>query len=249
MVHNANVDRIFSTMQSQCCKKRDSFLRVVQSVSNILKVRDNLGLESLEHLNQADINTKSVIKDRLYDCDKCPFVRHSMKSFKILKMCVTEYNTKIQEALLTKRLNPQLNKKLYAKGASFLLSIFYCYSGTHYCSVLTLNVLVLPFFRFIFLIVSLLTSHRNTPGYCCMAKLLSINPPIDYVPANCSSGNVFVSGAVGLRFKSRAGQIGFSVANGSPSLQYFFGGAMTRRWAPQTRYTPWRNTASIKKDL
>ena len=61
MVHNANVDRIFFIMQSQCCEKRDSFLRVVQSVSNILKVRDTLELESLEHLNLADINTKSVI--------------------------------------------------------------------------------------------------------------------------------------------------------------------------------------------
>ena len=37
-----------------------------------------------------------------------------------------------------------------------------------------------------------------------------------------SSGNVFVSGAGGLSFKSRAGQIGHSVANGSPLLQHFF---------------------------
>ena len=37
-----------------------------------------------------------------------------------------------------------------------------------------------------------------------------------------SSGNAFVSGAGGLRFKSRAGQIGHSVANGSPPLRLFF---------------------------
>ena len=41
-------------------------------------------------------------------------------------------------------------------------------------------------------------------------------------PASWSSGNAFVSGAGGLRFKSRAGQIGHSVANGSPLLQHFF---------------------------
>ena len=41
-------------------------------------------------------------------------------------------------------------------------------------------------------------------------------------PATWSSGNAFVSGAGGLRFKSRAGQIGHSVANGSPPLQHFF---------------------------
>ena len=37
-----------------------------------------------------------------------------------------------------------------------------------------------------------------------------------------SSGNAFVSGAGGLRFKFRAGQIGHSVANGSPPLRHFF---------------------------
>ena len=40
--------------------------------------------------------------------------------------------------------------------------------------------------------------------------------------ASWSSGNAFVSGAGGLRFKSRAGQIGRSVAIGSPPLRHFF---------------------------
>ena len=43
-----------------------------------------------------------------------------------------------------------------------------------------------------------------------------------FLPASWSSGNALVSGAVSLRFKSRAGQIGLSVANGSPLLQHFF---------------------------
>ena len=37
-----------------------------------------------------------------------------------------------------------------------------------------------------------------------------------------SSGNAFVAGAEGLRFKSRAEQIGHSVANRMPSLHHFF---------------------------
>ena len=41
-------------------------------------------------------------------------------------------------------------------------------------------------------------------------------------PASWSSGNTFVSGAGGVRFKSRAGQVGHSVANGSQLLQHFF---------------------------
>ena len=77
-----------------------------------------------EHLNLADINTKSAIKDHLYDCDKCSSMKLSVESFKVLKKCVTEYDTKIQEALLIKKLNPKSNKQLYAKGASFLRSIF-----------------------------------------------------------------------------------------------------------------------------
>ena len=43
-----------------------------------------------------------------------------------------------------------------------------------------------------------------------------------FSPVNWSSGNAFVAGAGGLRFKSRAGQIGHNVANGSPPLRHFF---------------------------
>ena len=48
-------------------------------------------------------------------------------------------------------------------------------------------------------------------------KLLFVSRPAIY-----SSGNAFVSGAGGLRFKTQAGQIEHSVANDSPSLQHFF---------------------------
>ena len=84
----------------------------------------HLGTRARKRLNLADINTKSVIKDHLYDCDKCSSTIHSVESFKVIKKCVTEYDAKIQEALLIKKLNPKLNKQLYAKGTSFLLSIF-----------------------------------------------------------------------------------------------------------------------------
>ena len=41
-------------------------------------------------------------------------------------------------------------------------------------------------------------------------------------PASRSSSDAFVFGAGGLRFKSRASQIGSCVANCSPPLQHFF---------------------------
>ena len=41
-------------------------------------------------------------------------------------------------------------------------------------------------------------------------------------PASWSSCNAFVSKVEGMRFKSLAGQIGRSVAYGSPPLRHFF---------------------------
>ena len=49
------------------------------------------------------------------------------------------------------------------------------------------------------------------------------------VQASKSSSNLFVSGAEGMKFKSRASQIGYSVANGSPLLRYFFKRTRTAR--------------------
>ena len=50
-------------------------------------------------------------------------------------------------------------------------------------------------------------------------------------------------------------QIGHSVANALPPLRHFFDRSSVARrlnearWAPPTRYTLWRNTVSIMKDL
>ena len=49
----------------------------------------------------------------------------------------------------------------------------------------------------------------------CIAKIETV------FAGSWLSGNAFVSGAGGLKFKSRAGQIGHSVANGSPPLYFF----------------------------
>ena len=57
-------------------------------------------------------------------------------------------------------------------------------------------------------------------------------------------------GSGGLGFYSRAGQIGHSVANGSPPLRRFFGAALPSSGAAMnsaTCYTLWRNNASITK--
>ena len=59
------------------------------------------------------------------------------------------------------------------------------------------------------------------------------------------------TGAEGLGFDSRTGQIGHKVVNGSPPLRYFFGAVLPWRYAaetgPATRYTLRRDTAGIMK--
>ena len=56
-------------------------------------------------------------------------------------------------------------------------------------------------------------------------------------------------GAGGLGFKSWVGQVGFSVAYGSPPLQRFFGATLLRRYAvnmaPATRNTLWRKSVIL----
>ena len=53
--------------------------------------------------------------------------------------------------------------------------------------------------------------------------------------ASWSSVYAFVYGVGGLRFKSRAGQMGHGVANGSPPLQYFF----------ERSYVAWHDDAEM----
>ena len=43
---------------------------------------------------------------------------------KVLRICDSEYATKIQKALLIKTHNLQLNRQLYAKNSSFLLNVY-----------------------------------------------------------------------------------------------------------------------------
>ena len=66
-----------------------------------------------------------------------------------------------------------------------------------------------------------------------------------------ASGNAFLFVAEGLRFQSRAGQIGHSLTTAVTLLEKKLccPDAMTQRWATPTRYKPRCNTASKIKDL
>ena len=66
-----------------------------------------------EHLN-FNSQTPSAVQTHLMSCDICSKVNHKPSSFKIIKKCNSEFQTKIYEALLIRKRNPALNRQLFA---------------------------------------------------------------------------------------------------------------------------------------
>ena len=77
-----------------------------------------------EHLGFR-LKTESSFKKHIKSCDICSNTKFNVNSFKIIKKCNSNFETKIHEALLIKKHNPKLNRQLFANGSSFLLNIFY----------------------------------------------------------------------------------------------------------------------------
>ena len=77
-----------------------------------------------EHLGFC-LKTESSVKDHtIMSCDICANIKFNVNSFKIIKKCNSNFETKIYKALLIKKHNPGLNRQLFANGLSFLLNIF-----------------------------------------------------------------------------------------------------------------------------
>ena len=68
----------------------------------------HLGTRAGGHSNLDD-SYKSAVKDHLRSCHQCCNGVCDVSCFKILRKCKTDYDTKIHEALLIKKLKPQLN--------------------------------------------------------------------------------------------------------------------------------------------
>ena len=83
----------------------------------------HLSTRAREHL---DFNSQvsSAIKNHIMCYTVCPSVKLNLNSFKIIKKCKSEFQTKIHKALFIKKRNPGLNRQLYANGFLFLLTIF-----------------------------------------------------------------------------------------------------------------------------
>ena len=95
---------------------RDANLSYIGMTSRHLVTRVN------EHLHST-IN-KTAVTQHINSCQFCKKGKLDLSRFEILKRCNTDYETKIQEALLIKKNQPKLNTQLYANGCSFLLNIF-----------------------------------------------------------------------------------------------------------------------------
>ena len=81
----------------------------------------HLSVTVREHLHS---KVRSAVGKHIDNCHVCKEKPVGVTVFKIMRACSTEYNTKIQEALLIKKCNPKLNSQLYANGSSFLLNVF-----------------------------------------------------------------------------------------------------------------------------
>ena len=83
----------------------------------------HLSIRVGEHLNFY-LKSESSFKNHIMSCDIYPNTKVNINSFKIIKECNSNFETKIHETLLSKKHIPGLNRQLFANGTSFLLNIF-----------------------------------------------------------------------------------------------------------------------------
>ena len=86
-----------------------------------------LSIRVCEHLDCSNSNTNdSAIKEHLLSCQLC-FEKYQdldASYFEIIRSCNNEYETKINEAILIRKLSPKLNIQTFNNGASFHFNIF-----------------------------------------------------------------------------------------------------------------------------
>ena len=92
---------------------RDSSIQYIGFTNRSLKVRAH------EHLRTGT----TAISDHLTVCTKCENGA-TLESFKILKQCRNDQDTRIFEALLIKKINPVLNLSLKKPGWTWTLKVF-----------------------------------------------------------------------------------------------------------------------------
>jgi len=95
-------------------------LRFDERTKIFIKLVRDLWCEHILHSKKS----KFAIRDHIELGQSCQRKQLDVNNFEVIRTCNSEYETKIQEALLIKKFNPQLNKQLYAKESSCLLSVY-----------------------------------------------------------------------------------------------------------------------------
>ena len=57
------------------------------------------------------LKTESSVKEHIMSCDICANSKFNINSFKIIKKCNSNFETKIHEVLRIKKHNPALNRQ------------------------------------------------------------------------------------------------------------------------------------------
>jgi len=63
-----------------------------------------------KHLNLSSVQNFSAVKNHFMNCKVCSVPTSTLTNFRVLRKCSAEFDTKINEALLIKKLNSSLNK-------------------------------------------------------------------------------------------------------------------------------------------
>ena len=87
------------------------------------ETKRHLSTRVKEHLSLNNPYQNSEVKSHIKNCSQCISLA-SFNSFQIIKKCSDNFNSIINEALLIRRHNPQLNKQMFTKGTSFTLKVF-----------------------------------------------------------------------------------------------------------------------------
>ena len=110
IIHVLKLDRIFNLSgllrSFYCLMLCTNFLSSRDAnISYIGMTTRHFGTRIQEHLHHK--TTKSVICDHIEICQNCKLNNSDLNGFKVLRICNSEYATKIQEVLLIKQQKTQ----------------------------------------------------------------------------------------------------------------------------------------------
>ena len=94
------------------------------NISYLGKTKRHLITRVAEHGDLKAGEKKTAVASHIVKCPTCKQNEICLDDFEVVKHCKTDFETKIHEALLIRKLRPKMNVQLYNSGASYLLKIF-----------------------------------------------------------------------------------------------------------------------------